>query len=248
MAMTVAESLTFVQELDALVGAVLDAVDVVICPPYTSLWSVAQGLQESRIELGGQNIASTSDLARTGEISAALLSDAGCRWVMLGHWEIRRHLGDDDALVNRKVHLALASDVSPILLIGEARDETGTLQNTLGGRLARVLKDCRGTQVSGMAFVYEPEGAIGVSAPVSPERVAAGCGAIRDWLRQRWGDSVADSVRVIYGGSVAPEHATELLAAPDVDGLGASRRGRDARTFAEIVRTIADSRKPTINT
>jgi triosephosphate isomerase len=242
MAMTVAESLTFVQELDALVGAVLDAVDVVICPPYTSLWSVAQGLQESRLELGGQNIASTSDLARTGEISAALLSDVGCRWVMLGHWEIRRHLGDDDALVNRKVHLAVASDVSPILLIGEARDETGTLQNTLGGRLARVLKDCQGNQVAGMAFVYEPEGAIGVSAPVSSEHVAAGCGAIRDWLRQRWGDSVADSVRVIYGGSVAPEHVAELLTAPDVDGLGASRRGRDARTFAEIVRRIAQSR------
>ena len=100
MAMTVAESLAFVRDFEAIAGDLLDEVDVVICPPFTALRPVAQALRGSRIQLGGQNIALTADLARTGEISAALLADVGCRWVMLGQWEVRRYLGDDDAAVN----------------------------------------------------------------------------------------------------------------------------------------------------
>lgn len=239
MAMTIAESLAFVRDLESLAGDLLDAVDVVICPPHTALWPVAQALRGSRLQLGGQNMAPTADLTRTGEISAALLAEVGCRWVMLGHWEIRRHLGDDDASVNRKVHLALEAGLLPILLVGEARDEMGLLKTILDGHLARVMEGCQAERVAAMAFVYEPEGVIGVATPATPEHVAAGCGVIRDWLRQQWGEAVADSVRIIYGGSVAPEHAADLLAAPDVDGLGASRRGRDPKTFVEIVRRIA---------
>jgi len=246
--MTIAESLAFVRDLQAVVGDLLDEVDVVICPPFTALWAVAQALRGSRIQLGGQNIAPTADPARTGEISASLLADVGCRWVMLGHWEVRRHLGDDDAAVNRKVHLALDAGLVPILLIGEARDDQTPLVDALERQLERVLADCQAEQVEAMAFVYEPEGAIGVAAPVSPEHVAAGCGLIREWLRGRWGDAVAQSVRIIYGGSVAPEYAAGLLACPDVDGLGATRRGRDAATFAEIVRLIARSRDQRLGT
>ena len=240
--MTVAESLAFVREFEALAADLLDKVDVVICPPYTALWPVAQVLRDSRIQLGGQNIAPTADPARTGEISAALLADVGCRWVMLGHWEIRRHLGDDDATVNRKVHLALEAGLTPILLIGEARDDRRPLEEALRRQLERVLAGCQAEQVETMAFVYEPEGAIGVAAPASPEHVATGCGLIRGWLRGRWGDAVAESVHIIYGGSVAPEHAADLLACPDVDGLGATRRGRDPATFAQIVRLIVTAR------
>lgn len=242
--MTIAESLAFVRDFEALAGDLLDKVDVVICPPYTALWAVAQALRNSRIQLGGQNIAPTSDLARTGEISASLLADVGCRWVMLGHWEVRRHLGDDDAAINRKVHLALDAGLAPILLIGEARDDESPLAEALEGQLKRVLAGCQGKQVETMAFVYEPEGAIGVAAPAPPEHVATGCGLIRGWLRGRWGDAVAESVRIIYGGSVAPEYAAELLGCPDVDGLGATRRGRDAATFAELVRLIVTARSP----
>ncbi len=250
--MTVAESLAFVRDFEAIAGDLLDEVDVVICPPFTALWPVAQALRgspstgsgHSRIQLGGQNIAPTVDLARTGEISAALLADVGCRWVMLGHWEVRRHQGDDDAVVNRKVHLALDAGLAPILLIGEACDDESPMADVLERQLERVLAGCRAKQVERMAFVYEPEGAIGVAAPASPEHVAAGCGFIRGWLRGRWGDAVAESVRIIYGGSVALEYAADLLACPDVDGLGATRRGRNAATFAEIVRLIARMRTP----
>ena len=240
--MTVAESLAFVRDFEPIARDLLDRVDVVICPPFTALWPVAQALRGSRVQLGGQNIAPTADLARTGEISAALLADVGCRWVMLGHWEVRRHLGGDDAAVNRKVHLALDVGLAPILLIGEAHDDQAPLADVLERQLERVLAGCQAEQVQTMAFVYEPEGAIGVAAPASAEHVATGCGFIRGWLRGRWGDAVAESVRIIYGGSVAPDYAADLLTCPDVDGLGATRRGRDAVTFAEIVRLIAQSR------
>ncbi|NOZ29109.1 MAG: triosephosphate isomerase [Chloroflexi bacterium] len=241
MAMTIAESLAWVRDFRDMAGDLLDAVDVVICPPYTALWAVAQALGDDRIQLGGQNIAPTDDPARTGEISAALLADVGCRWVLLGHWEVRRHLHDDDEIVNRKVHLALEAGLAPILLIGEAHDDPSPLEDALDRQLTAVLAGCTAEQVAGMAFVYEPEGAIGVTKPATPDHVVAGCAFIRGWLRGRWGDAVAGRVRIIYGGSVAPEYAAELLACPDVDGLGATRRGRDPATFTQIVHQIAQA-------
>ncbi|HID21628.1 MAG TPA: triose-phosphate isomerase [Planctomycetaceae bacterium] len=239
MAMTASESVAFIREFTALVGALLDQVDVVVCPPYTTLWQIKQNLGESRIELGGQNMAPTSDPARTGEISADLLLDVGCRWVMLGHWEVRRHLADSDEIVNRKLHLALEAGLLPIVFIGEARDKRAPFPDVLDRQLRCVLAGCREDRIATMAFVYEPEGVIGVDSPASPEHVATGCTFIRGWLRRRLGEAVAGSVRIIYGGSVTPSRAAELLACPDVDGLGATRRGRNAVTFAEIVRQIA---------
>ena len=137
--MTVAESLTFVQQFEALAGDLLNAMDVVLCPPYTALWPVAKALRGSRLQLGAQNVAPTADPARTGEISAALLADVGCRWVMLGHWEVRRCLGDDDEAVNRKVRLAFEAGLAPILLVGEARDDARDDPSPLEVALERQL-------------------------------------------------------------------------------------------------------------
>jgi len=239
MSMTVAESLAFVRSLQMLAGDLLDQVEVVLCPPYTALWPVAQVLQGSPIQLGGQDVADTTDPAHTGQVSAALLADAGCRWVMLGHWEVRRQRGDDDATVNRKVLLTFEAGLTPILLVGEARDDAALQAEALERILARTLAGVEAEQAACMAIVYEPESAIGASQPASPEHVAAGSACIRAWLRRRWGGDVAGRVRIVYGGSVAPEHAAGLLACPDLDGLGATRRGRDAATFAGIVRQVA---------
>lgn len=242
MAMAVAEGLAFVHAFQSRYSDLLAAADVVICPPYTSLWPLAQEVRDNSLQLGGQNIAAATDPTHTGEISAALLADVGCRWVMLGHWEVRQNLGDDDAIVNRKVHLAHAADLTPILLVGEGRAEPGSPPEILRRRLAQVLDGCRPEQVARMAFVYEPEGMIGQAAPASPEHVATGCTTIRSWIERQWGAAVAEQVRIIYGGSVTAEHAADLLARPDVDGLGAGRRGRDATTFAGIVRQIVQSK------
>lgn len=239
MAMTIAESLAFVQDFQRLAGDLPGRVDVIICPPFTALWPAAQALAGSSLHLGAQDVAASTDPDRTGQISAPLLADAGCRWVMLGHWEVRRYIGDDDAVVNRKLHLALAAGLTPILLVGEGRDEGGSRESILERRLTRLLVGCPADQEAELVFIYEPEAAIGVSAPTSPEQVAEGCAFIRGCVQQQWGDSVAEAVRIIYGGSVSPEYAADLLSSPDVDGLGASRRGRDPATFVEIVRQVA---------
>jgi len=239
MAMTIEESVAFLEAFRAAASDVLALVDVVLCPPFTALHAVARVLRDDRLQLGAQNMASSTGPACTGEISAGLLADVGCRWVMLGHWEVRRHLGDDDASVNHKVHVALEAGLLPILLVGEARDEKAPADVALERQLTRVLRGCDAGQVGRMAFVYEPEEAIGVAAPASPERVGAGCRLIRGWVRDRWGEAAAGRVRIIYGGSVTPQDAADLLVLPDLDGLGASRRGRDPEAFAQIVRGIA---------
>lgn len=242
MAMSIQESLAFVRELEALTGDLLESVEVIICPPFTALWAVAAALEGSQLQLGAQNVASTTDLSYTGQISAALLSDVGCRWVMLGHWEVRRYLGDDDPTVNHKMHLVLAAGLTPILLVGESRGENAPLEEALDSHLSRILAGCQAEHVARIIFVYEPEGAIGVQEPVTPAHIATGCRFIRDWLAQHWDGALAEKARIIYGGSVAPEHAAGLLASPHVDGLGASRRGRDPASFAEIVRQIAQTK------
>ncbi len=242
MAMTVAEGLAFVRELQDLIGDLRNQIDVIICPPFTSLSPIAQALKDSPFQLGGQNIAPLADPAHTGEVSAALIADVGCQWVMLGHWEVRRHLGDDDISVNRKLHLALQAGLNPIVFIGESQDNESPLEAALAQQLTAVLTGCQATQVAKMAFVYEPEWAIGMSTPASSEHVDAGCGLIRGCLRKHWGNSVANGARIIYGGSVTPERALNLLASPDVDGLGATRRGRAPSQFAEIVQQILQVR------
>jgi triosephosphate isomerase len=239
MAMTISQSLAFVRDFREAVGELAQAVDIIICPPYTGLHSVGQALVDSPLHLGAQNLWAGQGNAHTGEISAPLLADVGCEWVLLGHWEIRRRTGETDAGVNRKMHAALEAGLRPILLIGEATAEKGQVKETLARRLPQVFAGCKPEQVARMAVIYEPEWTIGVREPASPEIVTAGCTFIRRWIGQEYGAEAATEVRIIYGGSVAPEYAGDLLISPQVDGAGASRTGRDPTAFAEIVRIIA---------
>jgi triosephosphate isomerase len=239
MAMTIEESLAWAQKFLGLIDGLLDVVEVVVFPPFTALWAMHRALQGHRIQLGGQNMAPTKDLARTGEISAALLKDVGCERVLLGHWEVRHHLGDDDDAINSKVRLACDAGLAPVLLVGEAQDEEMPCMEVLGGRLARLLDGCRSQDVERMILVYEPETAIGKSAPLAPEEAAAGCAFIRRWIGEQWGERTADRVRLMYAGSLAPQFADDLLYSPEIDGVGGTRRGRNAETFATIVRHVA---------
>jgi triosephosphate isomerase len=239
MAMTISESLAFVREFRAAVGDLAQAVDIVLCPPYTALYPVAQALADSLITVGAQDLHAAPGLAHTGEISAPLLADVGCAWVMLNHWEIRRRTGEADGDINRKMHAAFRAGLRPILLVGEARAERGRAE---AARLPNLFADCEPEQVAQMAVVYEPEWTIGVKEPASPDYVAAGCSLIRRWIGRAYGTDIANAVRIIYGGSVAPEYAAGLLASPEVDGTGASRKGRDPIALAEIVRLIATAK------
>ncbi len=246
MEMTVVESLAYLRRFQAQAGDLLVRVQVVLCPPYTALYPMAQVLAGSPIELGGQTVSAAAGGAHTGEISARLVADAGGRWALLGHWELRRHIGETDETVHDKAHRALEAGLRPILLVGEGEDVQAEQAGlALDRQLACILAGFAADQVADMALVYEPEWTVGVAEPAPPEHVGTGCRVIRQWVAHHFGAKAAQAVRILYGGSVTPASAQSLLALPDVDGLGAGRKGRDPEAFAQIVRLIAGARAAT---
>jgi len=241
MAMTITESRAFVRAFEPAAARYLDTVEVIICPAMTAVWAVAEALGDKRIQLAGQNVADTVEPARMGQVSAPMLADAGCHYAVLGHWEVRRYLGDDDAAIARKLRMTLNAGLRPILLIGEPRGYSGPVERALEQQLTGIMGQCKEDEIDGAVLVYEPEGAIGAPAPATMEQVAAGCSLLRRWLRTHFG-AASEKARVMYGGSVAPEFALQILSCGDVDGIGATRRGRDAASFVEIVRSVAQAR------
>lgn len=242
MSMTISETVAFIRRFLPLVRELEDKVDIVICPPFTALYVARQELKGSKVQLGAQNLHPGPGPAWTGEISAQLLADVGCKWVMLGHWERRRHFGEDDEFVNRKVRVALEAGLNPILLVGEPADYPEEPEKFLERQLKTLMQGCSAEEVKRIVFVYEPEGAIGAEEPAAVERIGKGCAFLRERLRESFGEA-AEEVRIIYGGSVSPEFAPAILSLPDVDGLGATRKGRDPETFASIVRWVASLKK-----
>jgi triosephosphate isomerase len=241
MAMTVGESLAFVHTFREAAGDLTRAVDVVLCPPFTALHPVAQVLAGSGIQLAGQSVAPGTQTARTGQVSAALLRDADCGWVLLGHWEVRRHLGVSDAVVRQQLEVAFEAGLRPIVGVGEGREEPSGYAHALTAQLDALLGDLPAKQVGQTVLMAEPEWTIGREAPALVDDVADRVRVIRGWLSGRFGE-VADRVRVFYGGSVTPEGARTLLKVAGLDGLGVGRKGRDPVAFAEVVRTVAQSR------
>lgn len=242
MAMTVSEGIDFVKKFRATVDNIAHSVNIVLCPPYTSIYPLSQELSDSPIELGAQNLFAGRGKIHTGEISARLLAEAGCKWVMLGHWEVRRRTGETDSDINTKMHAALEAGLRPILLIGERTAEKDKAKDVLASRLPDLFGDCKPRQSAQAIIIYEPEWTIGAKAPASAVYIADCCFFIRNWIGQKFGVDVAEAVRIIYGGSVAPEHSKRLLTSRDVDGLGAGRMGRDPMAFGRIVRQIAASK------
>jgi triosephosphate isomerase len=197
----------------------------------------------AHVQLGAQDLCAAPGLAHTGQISASLLADVGCEWVMLNHWEVRRRTDESDAEVNLKLHAAFQAGLRPMLLIGEAAAERGRAEEALTARLPALIANCPPEHVARMAMLYEPEWTIGVEEPAAPLVVAAGCACIRGWFAHTYGQELADGLRILYGGSVTPASARSLLLSPDVDGVGASRKGRDPAAFAELVRLVATAKE-----
>ncbi len=241
MAMTMGESLDFVRAFRTEVGELAHEVDIILCPPFTALHAVAQALAGSGIHLAGQNVCAAAELARTGEISAKLLRDAGCAWVLLGHWEVRRNLGVTDAVIRRQLARAFEAALRPIIGIGEARDEREGFRAALMSQLDALLGGLGPEKVAQAVLMAEPEWSIGQAVPARLEEVAVRVEAIRSWLAAHLGDA-AWPVRVFYGGSVTPQAAQRLLELPGIDGLGVGRQGRDPRALAEVVRSVARAR------
>ncbi len=235
---TVSESLALVRDLRNAVSIVRDRVEVAVAPPFTALHAVSKALDDSNIVLAAQNCHPEPGGAFTGEVSALMLKEVGCSWVILGHSERRQFFGETDEGVNKRIGAVVKAGMLPIVCVGE------TLAEREGGKtlevVSRQVKGCLTgyTAEQGAKFVlaYEPVWAIGTGKTATSRQAQEVHAHIRGLLKELWGEGTAGQVRIQYGGSVKAENAAELLGMPDIDGAlvgGASLKVGD---FAAIVK------------
>jgi triosephosphate isomerase len=233
---TVPESLALAAEIGAGLPR-LDAVEVALLPPFTSLWPVStSGIADSGVVLGAQNLYWETSGAFTGEISPAMLS-GWCRYGLIGHSERRRLFGETDENVNRKVHAALSAGLRPMVAVGETleENEAGRTEEVLGRQVPAGLAGMDEAQGLQLVMAYEPVWAIGTGRTATPEHAEQSCALIRRLVAQVLGTALAEEVRVLYGGSVTPANAGELLSRPDVDGALVGGASLVAADFLAIV-------------
>lgn len=217
--------------------AVPVGVEVVVCVPFPYLAQLQQ--RPAGLALGAQDVSEFESGAYTGEVSAAMLADFGCRYVIVGHSERRALFGEDDEVVGRKARAAMAAGVVPIVCVGETlaeRDE-GRVMQVIGRQLEAVIKVLGAQAMSAVVLAYEPVWAIGSGRSAEVAQVAEVHAGIREWLRRQ--GVAAGSVRILYGGSVKAENAAALFAVPEVDGGLIGGASLVARDFMTICRAAA---------
>jgi len=214
------------------------AVDVLVAPPFTSLHVVEDVLRGSAILLSGQNMHWETQGAFTGEISPAMLKTAGCSHVILGHSERRHIFGETDDAVARKTKAALAVDLVPIVCVGETLEErdSGKTEAVVERQVRAALGDLSAEQVASTVIAYEPVWAIGTGRNATSAQAQEVHAFIRALVGRTHGAEAAAAVRILYGGSVKPENAAELLAAPDVDGALIGGASLKAESFLAVVK------------
>lgn len=197
-----------------------NAVDLAVCPPSVYLDAVGSVISDSKIALGAQNMYHEDNGAYTGEISAAMLSDLKCSYVILGHSERRHILGETDELVNKKTKKALDAGLLPIVCVGELLEEreAGKTLDVIRTQFEGSLAGLTAEQMKQVVIAYEPVWAIGTGKVATPDQAEAVHLDLRKIIASCYNDEIAQSVRIQYGGSVKPDNAAELLAQPDIDG------------------------------
>jgi triosephosphate isomerase (TIM) len=230
---TVAEAAEFIDALLPRIAATQH--DVVVCPPFTALHEVVERRRGTAVRVAAQNMHEAESGAFTGEVSAPMLVELDVEAVVLGHSERRQFFGETDEALAKKVPAALAHDLEPILCVGESEEarDAGQTEEVLERQLQADLAEVADEDVAKVVIAYEPIWAIGTGKVATPEQAQEACAFIRDVLRAR--GAAADDVRILYGGSVKPGNAEELLALPDVDGALVGGAALDANDFAAIV-------------
>jgi len=233
---TVADAVKYIQELSTLVADV-DDVDVLAAPTFVALQAAADAARGSRIRIAAQDLYWEREGAFTGEVSGAMIRDAGAQFVIVGHSERRTFFNETDITVNRKTAAAFSAGLTPIVCIGETLDqrERGETFSVLDRQIKQGLDGFGTDAVIQLVVAYEPVWAIGTGRNATPAQASEAHGHIRGRLRQWFGSEAADACRVIYGGSVKPENAGEIVSQPDVDGALVGGASLDAKGFAEIV-------------
>ncbi len=233
---TVREATGFVREFGAIARTVNRA-EVILAPPFTALAAAAEVARNLPIGIAAQDLYFEREGAYTGEVSAAMIKDAGASHVIVGHSERRRLFGDTDDWVNRKTRAAIAADLTPIVCIGEtlAEREAGETLNVLDRQIRAGLDGLTADQIGQLLIAYEPVWAIGTGKNATPAEADEAHRHIRGRLRQWFGGAAADACRILYGGSVKPENIRDLIGLPDVDGALVGGASLDVRSFGEIV-------------
>ena len=235
MNMTPSQAKELVTDLIPLVKDA--ACDVVVCPPYVDIALVAELVKGTNIQVGAQNIHWAEKGAFTGEISAAMLKEAGAAYAIIGHSERRQYFGETDETVNSRTKAALAASIVPIICVGESLEqrEKGETDAVVSGQVKADLADIPGEAVAGLVIAYEPIWAIGTGKTATDEQANETIGLIRETIASLYGQAVADQVRIQYGGSMNPKNVKGLMAQPQIDGGligGASLKAAD---FAQVV-------------
>jgi len=237
---TSADGVTLVRDIVAAVGKQTD-VEVVVCPPFTGLESAGKALEGSEVKLGAQNMHSEPSGAFTGEISAPMLRAIFATHVILGHSERRTLFGETDEMVNKKVLSAFKNQLKPILCVGEtlAERESGSTLKVVQTQTERALEGVSKEQAQGLVVAYEPVWAIGTGKVATTEQAQEVHAFIRGLLTKLFTEPVAQKVRILYGGSMKPTNAPELLAQKDIDGGLIGGAALEARSFVELVTAAA---------
>ncbi len=239
---TAADAVTLAQELVAAVGR-QPAVDVVVCPPFTALESVARTLDGSLIKLGAQNMHAEPSGAFTGEVSAPMLRALFVTHVILGHSERRQLFGETDPAVNLKTLAALKHQLRPIVCVGEtlAEREAASTLKVVQAQVERGLEGVGKDHAANLVIAYEPVWAIGTGKVATSEQAQEVHAFIRGLLGKLFTDPVAQRIRILYGGSMKPANAPELLAQKDIDGGLIGGASLEARSFLDLLAAAAAS-------
>ena len=223
----------------ALLPRAADAtgVDVAVFVPFTCLYEVGRMSGDSPVVAGAQNFYFEDSGAFTGEISAPMLLDAGAGAVIVGHSERRETFGETDDAVARKTRRALEADLLPVVCVGETKEErdAGGMWEKVSGQISRVIEELEDVDGESIVFAYEPIWAIGTGDTATPEDAQEAISKIRDLLRQEVGDDFADAARILYGGSVKPENAAEIMTQEDVDGGLVGGASLEVGSFVELI-------------
>jgi triosephosphate isomerase len=236
---TVAQAEEFIQALLPRVSSV-DGVDVAICPPFTALQAMVDSTRGSRVAIYAQNMHHADEGAFTGEVSPPMLTELDVAGVVLGHSERRELFGETDRALSQKVPAALAAGLLPILCVGETEEERerGDTERKLRHQVQEDLTRLAPEQLGDVVIAYEPIWAIGTGQVATAEQAQEAIAFVRALVADR-SKEAAERTRILYGGSVKPENAAELLALPDVDGALVGGASLDAVAFAAIVAAVA---------
>ncbi len=234
------EAQATVRELVGLVGNI-QTVDIVVCPPFTALPTVEEILTGSVVQLGAQNVHWQDEGAFTGEVSVSMLADYGCRYVIIGHSERRQYFQESDEVIQGKLERVFSTELVPILCVGESLEarEADRMEEVVLGQLERAMRELTDPQTSRIIIAYEPVWAIGTGRTATPELAEKVHFLIRNWFSDHCSTDVADQVRILYGGSVKPENAGQLMEQENIDGFLVGGASLEAQSFAEIVQQSA---------